>query len=214
MAPETAAIVVLLAGGGALAAAGSLVRAFIRRPPAVRYATPPSDQALVAMVCLGLAGVLVGGVLVHVAAGGDRAGLGLTMSATCRDTAKYIDNVTGVVDLAAARALEDLGFPFEVVFERTPWAQAGVSYRWQMTDRHDMGRKYGGERLLRRYREHARYSVWADGIPGGLEGTAECIFVRDEETGKFWFWADGDGTWLLESDPGVRVYLDYNENLR
>ena len=89
-----------------------------------------------------------------------------------------------------------------------------MSYRFESTSRADLGVNVSQGRRLRRYQENARYEVLAAGIPGGLEGQALCIFVQDPATSEFWFWKEGDGTWLLESDPWVRVILNYNDYLK
>ena len=134
-----------------------------------------------------------------------------TMQAACRDAARHANQLSGVIDWAAADALEAAGFPWSLDFEGTPWAAPGAAYSWEATSRDDMGVGFDGGRRLRRYQENARYRVFADGIPGALEGEAQCHFIQDVDTDEFWFHA---GDWLLKGDPSVRVFMEYNENGR
>ena len=156
-----------------------------------------------------LAGAVAGGLL----AGCGSVSAPQTMSAACRDAAGYTAYVSGLVDPAAAEALQALGFAFSMSFDDTPWARAGAAYSWETTDREDWGVvDVEKGRRLRRYRESARYAVFADGVPGAAEGVASCDFIQDADTGEFWFWGGGD--WINQGDPSVHVVLGYNEYLR
>ena len=214
MTSETLWIGILLAGGGALAAAALIALGLTGRWRPVTPTTPPSFEVLASGACVGMLCILFGGILLQTSSTESGEAQNLTMIAACHDAASYIDNLEGFVGVNAAEALEALGYPFEMVFEKTPWAEVGVSFSWEATDRDDLGVAFRDGRRLHRYQENARYRVAAAGIPGGLEGLASCTFVRDVDTGEFWFWTLGDGTWLVEDEPQVRVVLSYNENLR